>query len=71
MLRLRVDKLLEEQGKTRYSLHKELGMSWQNTCKMVNNETVSIHFDKLEAMCIYFHCEPKDLFEFDFSKTGE
>ena len=39
MLKLNVIELLEEKGRTKYWLYKQLGMSYQNFNKMVSNET--------------------------------
>ena len=39
MLKLNVLNLLEKKGKTKYWLYKQLGMSYQNFNKMVNNQT--------------------------------
>lgn len=68
MLRLRVLELLEEQGKTKYSIYKQLGMSYQNFNKMVNNQTASIRYENIEALCILLHVTPNELFEFDFEQ---
>ncbi len=66
MIRLRVLELLKEQGKTKYSVYKQLGMSYQNFNRMVNNETKSIQYENIEALCIIFDCTPDKLFELDF-----
>ncbi|MEG1271446.1 MAG: helix-turn-helix domain-containing protein [Ruthenibacterium sp.] len=39
-------------------------MSYQNFNKMVNNQTQSIKFDNLEALCQILECAPNDIFEF-------
>ena len=52
MIRLDVLRILEEQGKTKYWLYKQLGMSYQNFSKMVNNETKSIRYENIETMCL-------------------
>ena len=62
MIKLDVVRLLEEQGKTKYWLYKQLGMSYQNFSKMVNNETKSIRYENIETMCILLNCTPNDLF---------
>ena len=62
MIKLNVLHLLEEQGKTRYWLYKQLGMSWQNASRMVNNQTKSIRYENIETMCLLLHCTPNDLF---------
>jgi len=62
MIKLDVLRLLEEQGKTKYWLYKQLGMSYQNFSRMINNETKSIRYENIEAMCLLFDCTPNDLF---------
>jgi putative transcriptional regulator len=68
MLRLRVAEILKEHGRTRYWLNKSLGMSYDNLSKMVNNETKSISYANIEAMCVLFGVTPNELFEWDFEK---
>ena len=62
MIKLDVLRLLEEQGKTRYWLYKQLGMSYQNFSKMVNNQTKSIRYENIETICLLLNCTPNDLF---------
>ena len=64
MIKLRVLELLEKNGKTKYWLYKQLGMSYQNFNKMVNNQTQSIRYENIETLCLIFNCTPNDLFEF-------
>lgn len=61
MVKLDVLRLLEERGKTKYWLYKQLGMSYQNFNKMVNNPIRSISYENIEAMCQIFNCTPNDL----------
>lgn len=63
MIKLDVLRILEEQGKTKYWLYKQLGMSYQNFSKMVNNQTKSIRYDNIETMCLLLNCTPNDLFK--------
>lgn len=64
MLKLRVKELLEKENKTKYWLYKQLGMSYQNFNKMINNETKSIRYENIETLCLIFNCTPNELFEF-------
>ena len=50
MIRLNVLELLEKRGKTKYWLNKQLGMSYTNFTRMVNNETQSIQYKNIEIM---------------------
>ena len=62
MIKLNVIELLENRGKTKYWLYKQLGMSYQNFKRMINNETKSIRYENIETMCLFLECEPNDLF---------
>ena len=63
LIRLCVLELLQKENKTKYWLYKQLGMSYQNFNKMVNNETKSIRYENIEAMCHILHCTPNDLLQ--------
>ena len=62
-MKLKVLEILEHKGKTKYWLYKQMGMSYQNFSRMVNNETKSIKFDNLEALCQILECTPNDICE--------
>lgn len=63
MIRLRALELLEKKGKTKYWLYKQLGMSYQNFSRMVNNQTKSIQYENIETLCLLLDCTPNELFE--------
>ncbi|MBR2338241.1 MAG: helix-turn-helix transcriptional regulator [Clostridia bacterium] len=63
MIKLNVLTLLEKSGKTKYWLYKQLGMSYQNFSKMINNQTKSIRYENIETLCLLFDCTPNELFE--------
>ena len=50
MIKLRVLELLQKNGKTKYWLYKQLGMSYQNFSKMINNQTKSIRYENIETL---------------------
>ena len=62
MIKLRAKELLEKSGKTKYWLYKQLGMSYQNFNRMVNNETRSLRYENLETLCRLLECTPNELF---------
>ena len=70
MVKLRVLELLQQQGRTKYWLYKQLGMSYQNFSKMVNNETQSIKLERIETLCQLLNCTPNDLFQIDWDAPG-
>ena len=61
MIKLNALELLEKQGKTKYWLYKQLGMSYQNFNKMIHNETKSIRYENIETMCLLLNCTPTEL----------
>ena len=65
MIKLDVLSMLEKHNKSKYWLWKQLGMSYQNFNRMVNNETKSIKYETLDAMCGIFGCTPNDLLLYD------
>ncbi len=63
LMKLRVIDILKEKGKTKYWLYIRLGLSYQNFNKMIHNQTKSIKYDNLQALCDILECTPNDLFE--------
>lgn len=63
MIKLDVLNLLEKNGKTKYWLYKQLGMSYQNFSRTINNETKSIQYENIDALCQIFNCTPNELFK--------
>ena len=63
MIKLKVLELLEQKGHTKYWLYKQLGMSYQNFSKMVNNQTKSIRYENIETLCLLLECTPNELLE--------
>ncbi len=62
IMHFRIDDILKERGKTRYWLYMQLGLSYQNFKKIVENETSAIKFENLKAICDILECTPNDLF---------
>ncbi len=65
MLKLNALELLNKKGKTKYWLYKQMGMSYQNFSKMINNETKSIKYDNIEALCYILECRIDELLIFE------
>lgn len=61
-MHFRIDEILKEKGKTRYWLYIQLGLSYQNFKRIVENETSAIKFENLKAICDILECTPNDLF---------
>lgn len=65
MIRFNIGALLEERGKTRYWLSKQMGMSYQNLTKLVRGETKGVRLETIEILCQVLECTPNDLFLID------
>ncbi len=61
-MKLRIEEILKEKGKTKYWLYIQLGMSYQNFNRLVKNETKAIKFENLKALCDILECTPNELF---------
>ena len=63
MVKLRILEILEERGHTKYWLYKPMDLSYQNFNRMVSDETKSIRFENLDALCRILECPVGDLFK--------
>ena len=61
-MKFRLYEILKEKGKTKYWLYNQLGLSYQNFNKIMDNETNGIKFQTLAALCDILQCTPNDLF---------
>ncbi|MBP3509657.1 helix-turn-helix domain-containing protein [Oscillibacter sp.] len=69
MVKLDILNLLEQKGKTKYWLYKQMGgMSYQNFNKMANGKTKGIRFETIEILCQVLDCTPNDLFVMDLEQ---
>jgi len=59
MIYLRVNKLLEKSGKTRYWLVKNIEGNYRTVNNMLDQSTIAIRFDTMEKLCNIFNCEPR------------
>lgn len=62
MLTLKINEILEKQGKTPYWLGKQTGISQNNILNICNSLTSNIRFDTLEKICLALNCSINDLF---------
>ena len=68
MIRLNAKEILEARGKSKYWLYEQMGMSYQNFSRMLNNQTRSIRYENIEVLCQVLECTPNELFLIDDSK---
>jgi putative transcriptional regulator len=62
-MKLRILEILKEKNKTKYWLYMQMGLSYQNFNKLINNQTTAIKFENLNSLCQILECTPNDLFE--------
>lgn len=65
MLTLKINQILQEQGKTPYWLGKQTGISQNNIGKICNGETSTIRFNTIEKICKSLNCSVNDIFDSD------
>jgi len=63
MIKINIDKVLEEKGRTKYWLIKETELNFHTVTNLVKNKTTGIQFDTLERICRALNCTPNDIFE--------
>ena len=61
MIETRIDKLLEERGRTFYWLAKETGISHTTLWRLKKGKALGINFGTLEGICLALGCQPGDV----------
>ena len=61
MVEVRIDKLLEERGRTFYWLAKETGISHTTLWRLKKGKAQGINFGTLESICRALECQPGDV----------
>ncbi len=67
-MKLRILDILKEKGKSKYWLYMQMGLSYQNLNKLLNNQTGAIKFENLKTLCEILECTPNDLFDEYYQK---
>jgi putative transcriptional regulator len=60
-IKIRVDELLEERGRSFYWLAKETGISHTTLWRLKKGKAVGINFVTLEKICQVLQCQPGDV----------
>jgi len=63
MVKVTIDKVLEEKGRSKYWLIKETELNFHTVTNLVKNKTTGIQFDTLEKICKALDCTPSDILE--------
>ena len=64
MIRVRVDELLKDYGRTFYWLAKETGISHTTLWRLKKGKALGINFETLEKICSTLKCQPGDVLSF-------
>lgn len=65
MIKMNVQNLLNEKGKTRYWLVKEMQTTYKTVNKLCDNTLTGLQLDTIEKLCNILNCTPNDLFIFE------
>lgn len=65
MIKMNVQKLLDEKGKTRYWLVKEMQTTYKTVNKLCDNTLTGLQLETIEKLCSILDCTPNDLFIFE------
>ena len=71
MITIRVNELLEEQGRSFYWLAKETGVSHTTLWRLKKGKAQGITFDTLEQICQTLGCQPGDLLQIGREKANK
>ena len=61
-MHLNIDELLERNGKSRFWLSKQTGITYPNLANIANNKTSSIRLEFIGRLCDVLNCTPNELF---------
>ena len=62
MIKMNVQKLLDEKKKTRYWLVKQMDSNYATINRLCDNESFSLYLETIEKLCTVLDCSPNDLF---------
>lgn len=62
MIKLNIDMLLKQKGKTRYWLIKQTQSDYKTINKICENESTGLYLETIEKLCKILECTPNDLF---------
>ena len=70
MIEIRVDGLLEIEGRSFYWLAKETGISHTTLWRLKKGKALGINFSTLESICRALNCQPGDVLRVGSQKKG-
>ena len=66
-IRIKLDEVMKEQGKTLTELAGEIDITLANLSILKNNKARAVRFTTLDALCRVLHCQPGDILEYRVS----
>ena len=70
MIEIRLDGILEEQGRSFYWLAKETGISHTTLWRLKKGKALGINFETLEKICQKLDCQPGDVLKLASAKKA-
>ena len=65
MIKINIEELLKQNGKSKYWLCQKMNMTSRNLNRIIRGETTSISFRYLEELCKYLECDLNELINID------
>lgn len=65
MIKMNVQKILDEQHRTRYWLVKQMQTTYKTVNKICDNTLTGLQLETIEKLCEILNCTPNDLFIFE------
>lgn len=66
MINMNVQQLLDEKGKTRYWLVKQMQTTYKTVNKICDNTLTGLQLETIEKLCLILECTPNDLFTIEY-----
>ena len=70
MIKIQLNDLLAEHGRTFYWLAKETGVSHTTLWRLKKGKALGINFDTLEKICRGLNCQPGDVLRLTSGKAA-
>ena len=61
MIKIRINEVLEQKGRTLYWLAKEADLRYQTVWNLAKGDQTKLHLDALDRICEVLECQPGDL----------
>lgn len=61
MIRMNIEKLLKNKGKSKYWLCQKMNITSRNLNRIIRGDTTAISFKYIEELCTLLECTPNDL----------